>query len=326
MFGRPAKSAWLSPIALMASAASACATPYAAGQHYFPATPLTEDPFVADELAVTATHTRHRASDSEPATRSTELTYEAGFRLSETLGVTLEHGFTILDPSGSSQRHGFGNPELGIKYQLYQNDAHEGLISIGLQHEFGAVGAARIGAEPVGNTTPAVYAAKGFGDLPAALSYMRPLAMTASIGYQISDEPAHTTTEVDATSGAKTLDREYFPDTLQLGFSLQYSLRYLEGNVKYLALPEPITRLTPLVEFELTTPARCSCGSGTEGQLGAGLVYDGDRYYLGVEALVPTTRAAGSGVGFIASLTLRLDAMFPAAFGTPLLSGRRLAP
>jgi hypothetical protein len=324
MFWRRAAWASVSAVALLAPAIPACAAPYAAGEHYFPATPLTEDPFVADEAAFKTTYTRQGATDSAPVTRSTALSYELGFRITERLGLTLEHGYTILDPRGSSALRGFDNPEVTIKYQLYQNDEHEALVSVGVQHEFGGVGADRVGAEPVGNTTPIVYAGKGFGDLPDALRYFRPLAMTASFGYQIFDQRAHTTTETDAVSGAKSLDREYYPDTAQIGVSLQYSLRYLEGNVRYLALPPFLTRLTPLVEFALATPTRCSCGTGTSGTLGVGLVYTGDRYYVGLETLVPTTREAGSGAGFIASLTFRLDSLWPGAFGTPLIAAGRV--
>jgi len=308
-------------LSLTAAAPVARAAPYAAGNRYFPPTPTTEDPFVADEVAIGGDYLRHGAVGGDPANHEFDATYEIARRLTDDLGVAFEHGYSIVSPRGAPNNYGFVNPELTLKYQLYESAVHEFLFSFGVQREFGGVGASRIGAEPVGHTAPTVYFAKGFGDLPRSLRYLSPLGVTGTLGYQIFDQRAHTTLTRDPQTGSVSLDHDYFPDTLELGLSVQYSLRYLEGNVEYLGLPSWLSRLTPLVELSATTPMSRSYGNTTTAIVAPGVVYSGDRFYLGAEALIPTTRSAGQGVGAILTLTLRLDELAPSVFGAPLFGG-----
>ena len=314
-------AAWIAAVFWVPSFAAA-AEPYAVGDRYFPPTPSTEDPFVADEVAFAVSNTRQGASDSAPVTRTTELTTELALRLTQDLGFSVEGNYLIVDPRGAANAYGFDNPEFTLKYQLYQNDPHEFQFSVGVSREFGGVGAARIGAEGVGSTTPTVYIGKGLGDLGEGLRYLRPLAVTGSFGYQISDHRASTSVAVDSTSGAVSLDSDHHPDMAEVGAAVEYSLRYLEGNVAYLGLPSMLSRMTPVIEFSLETPMSRAYGEPTVATLAPGLVYSGDRYYLGAEMLLPMTRQTGSGVGFIATFTARLDLLVPSLFGAPLLSPR----
>lgn len=313
-------SLWFAILAffLTASALAAMAAPYAAGNRYFPPTPLVEDPFVADEAGLRSSYLRHGAKGDDPANHTIDMTYEFARRVTDRFGVSLEHGYSIVEPHGAPNAYGFSNPELTLKYQLYENALHEFLFSIGVTREFGGVGARRVDAEAVGNTAPTLYVAKGFGDLPPSLRYLAPIGVTGLVAYQIFDQRAHTTITRDAQTGSSSLDRDFFPDTLQLGLSVQYSLRYLEGNVDYLGLPSWLSRLTPFVEFHAAAPVSRSYGTATTATVAPGLVYSGDHFYLAAEALVPTTRRTGEGVGGMASLKLRLDMALPALFGAPL--------
>ena len=73
------------------------------------------------------------------------------------------------------------------QYLAILDPPHEALLSLGVDREWGGTGTRRIGASPKGATSPTVYFAKGMGDLD--LGYLRPFAVTGSIGYQFADAP-----------------------------------------------------------------------------------------------------------------------------------------
>ena len=70
------------------------------GNRSFPPTPSTEDPFVADEASLKASHVRHGATADEPAGRETEAEFEFGKRITEDLGFSIESSYTAIDNSG----------------------------------------------------------------------------------------------------------------------------------------------------------------------------------------------------------------------------------
>ncbi|MGB8274028.1 MAG: hypothetical protein WCF16_02025, partial [Alphaproteobacteria bacterium] len=306
-------------MSLHLTAISAAAAPYVAGNRVFPSTPTTEDPFVAGEFSLGATTMRHGASGDEPAFRDTEVSSELALRVTDDVSIGLEGTYVFHDPAGQPGSSGFGNLEAFIKYQFYVSDEHELLLSAGVVHEFGGTGAERVGAESVGSTMPAVYFGKGFGDLPEGMKYLRPLAMTGSIGYEFADQRSHTTTEIDPDTGQASLGVEHSPDILVLGVALGYSLRYLQGNVDYIGLPPFIGRLTPVIEFAYETPVTKPYGAEPSGVIAPGFIYSGIGYDVGAEALIPVTDAAGTGVGAIVKLNIFLDKYIPPLLPRPLL-------
>lgn len=163
------------------------AGPYVAGNRAFPATPTTEDPFVADEISLSLSRTRERSTASEPTRRETEFETGFGKRITEDLGLAIEGGYTIEDPVGEPSAYGFKNLAATLKYQMYKSDPHEFLASLGITREFGRTGAARVDADTVSSTTPTFYFGKGLGDLPPSLAYLAPAAITGVFGYQFSD-------------------------------------------------------------------------------------------------------------------------------------------
>jgi hypothetical protein len=287
-------------LACLCASGAALADSYVAGNRAFVPTLLTDDPFVADEITTKATRIDYQATATAPAYRENDFGWELAKRLTPDLGIELEQGYTILEPAGQKRLRGFYNLEATLKYQLYINPAHELLLSVGVAHEFGGTGSSRV-ADDTGMTEPTFYFGKGLGDLPDGLSFLRPLAITGIAGYQISDR-----------SGAAA------PPALEAGLAIEYSLRYLEGNVRYLGLPEFVDRLTPLVEFDYTIPTRRAAGGGTIGHVAPGLVYSGNSFDIGAEMLIPTTPLGGSGIGVMTMLHLRLDALFPDTLGRPL--------
>jgi hypothetical protein len=174
----------------------------------------------------------------------------------------------------------------------------------------------RLGAERGGNGTPAIYLAKGLGDFPDTLKYLRPLSMTGSFAYEVSDRRMATPTLRDSATGANAPNTGFFPDVAQVGGSVQYRLRDIEGTLDHIGLPPVVGRFTPVLDFSLATPTGRSHGAISTATLAPGVVYAGDRYYLGLETSIPMTRPSGSGAGFVFSLTLRFDSLLPAWFGT----------
>ncbi|MEI9987401.1 MAG: hypothetical protein WDN69_32215 [Aliidongia sp.] len=89
------------------------------------------------------------------------------------------------------------------------------------------------------------------------------------------------------------------PQQLAMGLSVQYSLPYL-AEVMGVELPGFTSGLTPLVEMSWTTPTMRAGGVTTEGLIAPGLIYANETYQLGIEALIPATRATGRDVGVLA--------------------------
>ncbi len=87
--------------------------------------------------------------------------------------------------------------------------------------------------DSVGSTEPTFYFGKGLGDLPAA--YLRPIAITGEVSRQFSDTPSAS------------------PSAWNYAVSLQYSIPYLQQNVKALHASQFLTRMTPIVEFAMST-------------------------------------------------------------------------
>jgi hypothetical protein len=98
---------------------------------------------------------------------------------------------------------------------------------------------------------------------------------------------------------------------------------YLKSNVVDLQLPDFVNRLVPIVEAQFQTPVsnNFNTGIGTTGTINPGVIWVGDYFQVGLEAMIPINRASGSGVGVIAQLHLYLDDIFPHSIGQPLIGG-----
>jgi hypothetical protein len=59
----------------------------------------------------------------------------------------------------------------------------------------------------------------------------------------------------------------------------------------------------------------------TTGTINPGMIWVGNYFQVGAEAVVPVNSASGHGVGFLGQLHLYLDDMFPTTIGRPLLGG-----
>ncbi len=306
---------WVQALAFVACLLTTC--PAAAhglvGKRFFPATLVTDDPFVADELSLpTISYFNNPATDEEPATRETAFSLDVAKRITENFGIEFGASYLQLRPDQGETERGFDNLSLGFKYKLYQNDPDESIVSIGLDWDIGNSGSKRVGAESFSTFTPTLLFGKGFGDLPDDVKYLRPLAVTGTVGIGI---PSRTSTSTVNEDGDVIAEQN--PNTLQWGFAVEYSLPYLNANVEGTGWNQVFNQLIPLVEFPMTTALNRGA-SGTTGTVNPGIIWAGRYFQVAAEAQIPVNRATGSQVGWIVQLHFYLDDLFPSTIGLPV--------
>jgi hypothetical protein len=287
------------------------------GNRMFPATLAIDDPGVADELAL-PTVAISKTGDM-PTVKRLDISGEYSKLITEDFSVSFSPTWTHLYAPGGRMGNGasgFQNIETTFKYRVFKNAEHEFVASVGLNMEWGGSGAEGVGADPVTTYTPTFYFGKGFGDLPASMNWARPFALTGQLGYAIPRSA--TTVTIDPDTG--DVDTEFNPRVLVWGASLQYSLPYLKSAVADLGLPDFVNHLIPLVEASLQTPVANTFSSGTvtTGTINPGVIWVGDKFQVGVEAMIPVNRASGSSVGAIAQIHFFLDDIFPNSIGRPI--------
>ena len=292
-----------------------------AGARFFPATLSTDDPFVSDELSLPTVSTIRTPDDG--GTRETDVSVDIAKRITPDFAIEIGDSFTLLNPHEGRAANGFSNLELGGKYQLLKNGEHEAIASIGLDVEVGGTGGRSVGADSFSTWAPGIFFGKGFGDLPAAVRFLKPFAITGQVGIAIPTSASTRSVTVDVQNGEQEIDVERHPDVLEWGFALEYSLIYLQSQVQDIGLRAPFDRLIPLVEFALETPLNRGEEGQTTGTINPGIIWAGKYFQVGVEAVVPINERTGNNVGVIAQLHFFLDDLFPHSLGRPLFGGNR---
>jgi hypothetical protein len=286
-----------------------------AGNRFFPATLVIDDPFVADELSLpTVSYLKSAAGDDGPATRETDFAIDMSKRITENFGMGIGTVYKQLHPDGGDRQRGFDNLAVSLKYQFYKDDEREAIASAGLDVDIGGSGSKRVGAESFSTFTPALFFGKGFGDLSQDMKFLRPFAITGQLGIGIPSSASSTSINDD---GEVSVDRH--PNVLQWGFTFQYSLIYLQSHVQDMHLAEPFNRMIAVVELPLSTALNRGA-SGTTGTVNPGIIWSGQYMQLAVEAQIPINSRSGSGVGWIAQLHFYLDDIFPKTIGRPIFS------
>jgi hypothetical protein len=293
------------------------------GNRFFPATLTIDDPGVNDELSL-PTVDNFNTGDVPPV-RQRDVSAEFSKRITEDFAISFGTTYTFLGPIDPTVAgaNGFQNLDTTFKYRVFKNPEHEFVMSVGVSVEWGGTGSTNVGAESFNHYVPNIYFGKGLGDLPDTLSWIRPVAITGQVGYSIPETRFATIVGVDPDSGLQTVDTEFHPYVLNWGLSIQYSMPYLKSSVIDLGLPEFIDHLIPLVEANLQTPMSNTLTSGrlTTGTINPGVIWVGNTFQVGVEALIPINRQSGSNVGVIAQLHLYLDDIDPHGIGKPLFGG-----
>lgn len=336
----PAAPAALVPAALVcaALAATAClAVPPAlahvvVGTRVFPVTLTIDDPGVADEASLPAfTYSRSGADGGTGPGHEFDLGFEYDKTITPGTALILNGGYSVMQMNGSKTQAGFQNLYVTGKWQAYTNVAHEFVTSLGVIREIGGTGTTHTGGDRYGATSPTGYFGKGFGDLPIGM--LRPLAVSGELSYTIADRELKSTPAQAAPSGSVasgSLASGPFLTGLpaQLnngnnnawsgGVSLQYSLPYLQSQVRNVGLGGFLGNLIPLVEFTWSSPASSPSAQGTTWQAAPGVIYMANWGEVGVEAVIPLNRAAGTSVGAVGLVHFFFDDLFPRTLGKPI--------
>ena len=274
----------------------------AAGDRNFPAQLVLPQIGPTDAFWVPISTQPFEAVNLDETTRQTDFDLTYSKLITERLGIQLGYGLSHLDRLGDSSVTGTStqNFHAVLQYEVILDPPHEFLLSVQVDHKFGGTGDQRVGADKHGATIPGVTFGKGLGDLP--IGYWRPLAITGFAGYEFGEGPR--------------------TDTYQAGISLQYSIPYLVSKVANVDMPAFLRGITPITEALFTNPVEHVPGQGTNTTfvVAPGVSYTRGRgWELGIEAMIPTTRATAHGIGVIAQLFIDLGYLFPeSVVGQPI--------
>jgi hypothetical protein len=161
--------------ALMALPVSSALAHGFAGQRFFPATILTDDPFVADEMSLPQISVNPPGPDGA---RETDIEIDLAKRITPDIGVTIRDQWQRLQPTGLPAVTGLGALQTGAQYQLFINGPHEALGLLGLNVTWAHTGRVQaLGAPDFTTLSPTFDFGKGLGDLPRSTFRPRPRAL-----------------------------------------------------------------------------------------------------------------------------------------------------
>ena len=300
-----------------------------AGARVFPVTLTFDDPGVNDEASLPAfSYARSGANGGTGPSHEFDFGFEYDKTITPDTALIFNDGYDVIQTNGSKTQAGFENIFITGKWQLYTNGPHEFVVSLGIIRELGGSGTDHIGADHYGSTAPTGYFGKGFGDLPVPA--LRPFAVTGELGYTIADRElkAFTPPAANVLTGAGGEEAPSSGIAAQFNngnnnawagaVSLQYSLPYLQTQVHRYDLPHLFDNLIPLVELTWTSPASSPSAQGTTWTVAPGVIYLAQWGEVGVEALIPANKAAGTNVGAVALFHIFLDDLLPHSLGKPL--------
>lgn len=271
-----------------------------AGDRFFPPTIATDDPFAVDELALpTISYIDNPATPGASGSREIDSGFEFDKEIFPRFAIGVSDTFIHQNPYVGRTISGWDNLAITAKYELLIVPDHETVFSIGLESDIGGTGSRQVGADSFSTFAPKFYFGKGFGDLPDGVAALRPFALTGELGQTFPSRAEN-------------------PNTFQWGFALEYSLPYLQQNVKDIGLPHPLRDLIPLVEFSLETAENRADRGLTTGTINPGILYENPYFQLGLEANIPINRRSGANVGVTLQAWIYLDDIFPHVFGHPL--------
>ena len=273
-----------------------------AGDRFFPATLTTDDPFAASEMSL-PTFSEIR-QPGQPPVKDFDTSTDISLLVLPRTALTISDGYSVQKAANQSAQTGFDNAALNVLYEFFENDKHEAIASVGLTWDIGGSGSKSLGNDSFSTWTPTFYFGKGFGDLPDSLPFLKPFAITGTLGLGI---PTSSGTQSDPN-----------PDTLEWGLALEYSLIYLQEHVKDIGLKAPFDRLIPLVEFAMSTPLNRGVDTLTTGTINPGVIWSGQYFQIGIEAMIPVNNHSGHNVGVIAQVHFYLDDLLPKIFSKPL--------
>jgi hypothetical protein len=256
-----------------------------AGNRFFPATLVVEDPGVTDELDFEYNY----IGESDEISRSVEMCY--------TKTITCDFGIELKEIYFVQKPFGFDNLSVGLKYQFYKNAEHEAILSVGVDADIGGTGNRHF-AESFTTFSPTFYFGKGLNFFPDRMKYFRPLAITGTVGMSF---PTKNENE----------------KTLNLGFTIQYDINYLKCNVENLRIPIPCNHFIPIIEFPLEVDLSGKEKGQFTGYVNPGIIWVDGGFQLGLEAQIPINKSTAKDIGFIFQIHFYFESLFPNSIGKP---------
>lgn len=273
-----------------------------AGKRFFPSTLAVPNPFVSDELGLQLQ--RMPEAQDQPLTshsRQAGLSSAALYfskRLTQRLQVSIADNYTYSNFRNGRMQNGLGDVVLGARLQGPVRAGAEAVVSAGLNVKIGGSGSHSLNNDSYTTLSPTFYFGKGFGNLPTGLKYLRPMALTGDIAYNYP------------TRGSA-------PQTLNTGFTLQYSLQYLQSMMKNGHIPPVLRNLTPVVEFPFQVGLSNGYSGVLAGTVNPGVIWATQYGQIGMEAALPVDNRSGRGVGGLLQFRAYLGQIFPHIMGTP---------
>ncbi|MGH7405656.1 MAG: hypothetical protein ACREJA_07250, partial [Candidatus Methylomirabilales bacterium] len=193
---------------------------------------------MADELSFVVEHIKGLEG------KDTEFELEIQKRLSPDLSIGFSGAYRTIKPTGghggehgheengheesTGTASGFSNPTFSLRYQFLRDAGRELAGTLALDIEAGGIGAKRVESRSGTTLTPGVQLGKGFGDLPDWAAWLKPIAVTGSLGlnFLLSDKQ-----ETEGTD-----------KSVAWGTTIMYSIPYLQSFVKDIGIPWPLSR------------------------------------------------------------------------------------
>ncbi|MBF0506562.1 MAG: hypothetical protein HQL09_06985 [Nitrospirae bacterium] len=280
-----------------------------AGERFFPTTFAVDDPFISDEFSILVDHIKKPGDEPN---KSTEINIDASKRIVPDFGVTIHEAWQHLGSDGDGSAHGWENLDLGAKWQFLTDPKHEMILSVGTDVEIGGTGAHQV-SDSFSHINPTFFFGKGLGDLPESVKYIRPFAITGAIGTSF---PTRSKNVIFNDDGSTDIQRN--STTLNWGFTVQYSLMYLQSFVKDIGLGAPFNRMIIVTEFPMQTNLSRDNKGLTTGTVNPGVVWAGKFMELGIAAQIPVNSQTGKNVGVLGLIHFFVDDLFPKSIGGPI--------
>lgn len=248
------------------------------GDRYFPPTVVVDDPFAANEIHAVGGRSANIGFDRVSAANGNIVVLGGGVEPVSGLGIALDGVYRSPNGNLDNVGSGFDNLYYRVKQETWTNEHHEFQLSFGLSGEIANTGSK--GADGYSNYVPSLLFAKGLGDLPEELAWLKPAAVTGVLGYQ-----------VPSIRNA--------PQSINWGLTLQYSFMYLNDHVRPTGWNDFANRLIAVVEFPMQTCMNQACKNQVIGSVNPGVVYVGDYFNIATELVVPSSATSGKGTGFL---------------------------
>ncbi len=301
----------------LAAGATPAAAHVIAGARVFPVTLTFDDPGVSDEASFPSfNYMRTGANGGTGPTHEVDLGFEYDKTITDNTALIINDGYDVVHTENTGTESGWENLVITGKWQALTNAPHEAVVSLGVIREIGGTGTNHVNGDRFGSTTPTVYGGKGLGDVQ--VGWIRPFAVTSELGYTIADTRLRQTAPANPEQGIAASFNAGNSNAWFGAVSVQYSVPYLQSQVRNVGLRGIFADMIPIVEFTWSSPASSPSNGSTAWIAAPGVIYLAQWGEVGVEALVPLDHAAGTNVGAVGLVHFFFDDLFPHSIGKPI--------